>query len=61
MQPAAMIDYTSPCPWKDLLHYSDVFKIIDILKIEHLFSQSCLKFIYKFENAYYRNVFAMCS
>ena len=27
----------------------DLFKALDILKIEHLFSQSCLKFVYKFK------------
>ena len=30
-------------------HSELLFKILDILKIEHLFSQSCLKFVYKFK------------
>ena len=30
-------------------HSEPLFKILDILKIEHLFSQSCLKFVYKFK------------
>ena len=30
-------------------NYEPLFKIIDILKIEHLLSQSCLKFVYKFK------------
>ena len=29
-------------------HYEPLFKILDILKIEHLFSPICLKFVYKF-------------
>ena len=29
-------------------HSEPLFKALDILKIEHLFSQSCLKFVYKF-------------
>ena len=28
-------------------HSEPLFKVLDILKIEHLFSQSCLKFVYK--------------
>ena len=28
-------------------HLEPLFKILDILKIEHLFSQSCLNFVYK--------------
>ena len=31
-------------------HSDPLFKVLDILKIEHLFSQSCLKFVYKFQN-----------
>ena len=31
-------------------HSEPLFKVLDILKIEHLFSQSCLKFVYKFQN-----------
>ena len=30
-------------------HSEPLFKVLDILKIEHLFSQSCLKFVYKFK------------
>ena len=30
-------------------HSEPLFKILDILKIEHLFSQSSLKFVYKFK------------
>ena len=30
-------------------HSEPLFKVVDILKIEHLFSQSCLKFLYKFK------------
>ena len=30
-------------------HSEPLFKILDILTIEHLFSQSCLKFVYKFK------------
>ena len=30
-------------------HSETLFKVLDILKIEHLFSQSCLKFVYKFK------------
>ena len=32
-------------------HSEPLFKVLDILKIEHLFSQSCLKFVYKFKNS----------
>ena len=31
-------------------HSEPLFKVLDILKIEHLFSQCCLKFVYKFQN-----------
>ena len=31
------------------VHSEPLFKVLDILKIEHLFSQSCLKFVYKFK------------
>ena len=30
-------------------HSEPLFEILDILKIEHLFSQVCLKFVYKFK------------
>ena len=30
-------------------HSEPLFKVLDILKIESLFSQSCLKFLYKFK------------
>ena len=30
-------------------HSEPLFKVFDILKIEHLFSQYCLKFVYKFQ------------
>ena len=30
-------------------HSEPLFKILDILKIEHLFSQNCLKFVHKFK------------
>ena len=30
-------------------HSEPLFKVLDILKIEHLFSQNCLKFVYKFK------------
>ena len=30
-------------------HSEPLFKVLDILKIEHIFSQSCLKFVYKFK------------
>ena len=30
-------------------HSEPLFKALDILKIEHHFSQSCLKFVYKFK------------
>ena len=30
-------------------HSEPLFKVRDILKIEHLFSQSCLKFVYQFK------------
>ena len=30
-------------------HSEPLFKVLDILKIEHLFSQSCLKFAYNFK------------
>ena len=30
-------------------HSESLFKVLDILKIEHLFSRSCLKFLYKFK------------
>ena len=30
-------------------HSEPLFKVLDILKIENLFSQSCLKFLYKFK------------
>ena len=32
-------------------HSEPLFKVLDILKIEHLFSQSCLKFVYKFKKS----------
>ena len=32
-------------------HSEPLFKALDILKIEHLFSQSCLKFVYKFKKS----------
>ena len=32
-------------------HSEPLFKVLDILKIEHLFSQNCLKFVYKFKNS----------
>ena len=31
------------------VHSEPVFKVLDILKIEHLFSQSCLKFVHEFK------------
>ena len=31
-------------------HSEPLFKVFDILKIEHVFSQYCLKFVYKFQN-----------
>ena len=34
-----------------------LFKVLDILKIEHLFSQSCLKFVYKFKKSQLPNTF----
>ena len=37
-------------------HSEPCFKVLDILKIEHLFSQSCLKFIYKFKNVNHLNI-----
>ena len=45
-------------------HSEPLFKILDILKIEHLFSQSCLKFVYKFKKMPITEIFfifAMCS
>ena len=38
-------------------HSEPLFKVLDILKIESLFSQSCLKFLYKFKNVNYLNIF----
>ena len=38
-------------------HSEPLFKFLDILKIEHLFSQSCLKFAYKLKIVNYRNIF----
>ena len=32
-------------------HSQPLFKVLDILKVEHLFSQSCLKFVYKFKKS----------
>ena len=32
-------------------HSEPLFKVLDILKIEHLFSQSCLKYVYKFKKS----------
>ena len=32
-------------------HSEPLFKVLDILRIEHSFSQSCLKFVYKFKNS----------
>ena len=37
-------------------HSEPLFKVHDILKIEHLFSQSCLKFLYKLRNVNYLNI-----
>ena len=39
-------------------HSEPLFKILDILKIEHLFSQSCLKFVYKFKKWQLTNYFS---
>ena len=42
-------------------HSEPLFKIFDILEIEHLFSQSCLKFVYKFKKCHYRIIFHLCN
>ena len=38
-------------------HFETLFKVLDILKIEHLFSQSCLKFVYKFQKSQWPKYF----
>ena len=38
-------------------HSEPLFKVLDILKIEHLFAQSCLKFVYKFKKCQLPNYF----
>ena len=38
-------------------HSEPLFKVLDILKIEHLFSQSCLKFVYKFKKCQFPKYF----
>ena len=45
-------------------HLEPLSKILDILKIEHLFSQSCLQFVYKLKKIPITKIFfifAMCS